>query len=105
MPEAPKEELLSWERELLGLYLTEHPLAKVEERLSKLISATIADIDPFQYAGKTVSLGGIISTVRKTFTKIRQEEMCFLKLQDRTSTVEVIVFPKVYATAKTLLTP
>ena len=105
MPEAPKEELLSWERELLGLYLTEHPLAKVEEKLSKLITSNIADLDHFQYVGKTISLGGIISTIRKTFTKIKQEEMCFLKLQDRTSTVEVIVFPKVYAAAKTLLSP
>lgn len=105
VPEAPKEELLSWERELLGLYLTEHPLIKVEERLSKLITATIADLDHFQYAGKTVSIGGIISTVRKTFTKIKQEEMCFLKLQDRTSSVEVIVFPRVYSQAKSLLSP
>ena len=103
MPEAPKEELLSWERELLGLYLTEHPLAKVEERLSKLTTSDIADIDHFQYAGKTISLGGIVSTVRKTFTKIKQEEMCFLKLQDRTASVEVIVFPKVYSQAKSLL--
>lgn len=105
MPEAPKEELLSWERELLGLYLTEHPLAKVEERLSKLTTSKIADLDHFQYAGKTISLGGIISTIRKTFTKIKQEEMCFLKLQDRTAFVEVIVFPKIYAQAKSLLAP
>ena len=105
MPEAPKEELLSWERELLGLYLTEHPLAKVEARLSKLTTSKIADLDHFQYAGKTISLGGIISTIRKTFTKIKQEEMCFLKLQDRTSSVEVIVFPRVYSQAKSLLLP
>ena len=105
MPEAPKEELLSWERELLGLYLTEHPLTKVEERLSKLITSKIADLDHFQHAGKTISLGGIISTIRKTFTKIKQEEMCFLKLQDRTSSVEVIVFPRVYSQAKSLLSP
>ena len=43
--------------------------------------------------------------MRKTFTKIKQEEMCFLKLQDRTSSVEVIVFPRVYAQAKGLLLP
>ena len=103
MPEAPKEELLSWERELLGLYLTEHPLAKVEQRLSKLITSNISDLDHFEHAGKTISLGGIISTIRKTFTKVRQEEMCFLKLQDRASSVEVIVFPKVYSKAKSLL--
>lgn len=105
MPEAPREELLSWERELLGLYLTEHPLAKVEERLNKLITSNIGELNSFEYANRIIVLGGIISAIRRTFTKIKQEEMCFLRLQDRTSSLEVIVFPKVYSQAKDLISP
>lgn len=95
--EAPKEEILSWERQLLGFYLTEHPLTKVAGKLEKFISCNIVEIDPIIYADKSVKLGGIVSSIRTTITKVRQEEMCFLKLQDTTGTIEVIVFPKTYS--------
>lgn len=103
--EAPKEEILSWERQLLGLYLTEHPLAKFTATLEKIITANIADLDPTSTSGTNTRLGGIIASVRKTFTKVRKEEMCFLRLQDTTGTVEVIVFPKVYEKARQYLVP
>lgn len=100
--EAPKEEILSWERQLLGFYLTEHPLAKYVGHLEKLTTGTIAEIDT-GYHGSTIKIGGIISSIRKTLTKVRQEEMCFLKIQDTTGSIEVIVFPRVYQQAKSLL--
>lgn len=103
--EAPKEEILSWERQLLGLYLTEHPLTKFSKRLSQITSANIGDLDPFTSGGTNVRLAGIIATIRKTLTKVRQEEMCFLRLQDTTGSLEVIVFPKVYAQARQYLVP
>ncbi len=98
--EAPKEEILSWERQLLGFYLTEHPLTKVADKLSKFTSCNIMEIDPILYTDKTIKLGGIVSSLRTTLTKVRQEEMCFLKLQDTTGTIEVIVFPKTYARSR-----
>lgn len=97
MEEAPKEEILSWERQLLGFYLTEHPLTKVSAKIAKFTSSTISEIDPIIYMGKTVKLGGIVSSLRTTITKIRQEEMCFLKLQDTTGTIDVIIFPRTYS--------
>lgn len=103
--EAPKEEILSWERELLGFYITEHPLTKVAPKIAKLATAKIAEIDVFANTNKTVKLGGIIVSVRKTFTKVRQEEMCFAKLQDATGSIEIIVFPKVFATIRHILLP
>lgn len=103
--EAPKEEILSWERQLLGFYLTEHPLTKVESKLNAIISSKIGDLDFLITSDKNVKLGGIVATVRKTLTKMRQEEMCFLKLQDTTGSIDVIVFPKVYSMVKTLLLP
>lgn len=103
--EAPKEEILSWERELLGFYLTEHPLTKVEGKMAQLTVGKIGELDTFSLADKTIKLGGIIAGVRKTFTKVRKEEMCFLKLQDMTGTIEVIVFPKVYAQSRHIISP
>ena len=101
--EAPKEELLSWERELLGFYLTEHPLIKFERQLSQITTSQINDIDQVASNNKTIRIGGIISSIRKTLTKVRKEEMCFLKLQDTTGTLEVLVFPKVYAQTRSIL--
>ena len=95
--EAPKEEILSWERELLGFYLTEHPLTKVADKIQKLTTTTIAEIDMLSGGQSAVRVGGIVVSIRKTFTKVRKEEMCFLKLQDTTGTLEIIVFPRVYS--------
>jgi len=103
--EAPKEEILSWERELLGFYLTEHPLTKIADQIKKMVTINIAEIDPITFNQKTVKIGGIISSIRKTFTKVKKEEMCFLKLQDTTGTIEAIAFPRVYAQARTVLLP
>ena len=104
--EAPKEEILSWERELLGFYLTEHPLVKLAEKIQKFITAKISEVDIDITTGeKEVKLAGIISSIRKTITKVRKEEMCFLKLQDETGSIEVLVFPRVYATCRQYLLP
>lgn len=103
--EAPKEEILSWERQLLGLYLTEHPLAKFAALLDKIVTAKIADLDLTTNSGANVRLCGIIASIRKTLTKMRKEEMCFLRLQDTTGTIDVIVFPKVYERARQYLVP
>lgn len=101
--EAPKEEILSWERELLGFYLTEHPLTKVAAALEKAVTVKIADIDPLVHADRQIKLGGIISSLRTTLTKVRREEMCFLKLQDTTGSIEVIAFPRVFQEARSLI--
>ncbi|MCR4325053.1 MAG: DNA polymerase III subunit alpha [Candidatus Curtissbacteria bacterium] len=103
--EAPKEEILSWERELLGLYLTEHPLTKVSEKLDRVSTAKISELETVISSGKPIKLGGIISSVRRTLTKIRKEEMCFLKLQDTTGTIDVIVFPRTYEQARSYILP
>ena len=102
--EAPKEEILSWERELLGFYLTEHPLVKVADKMAKFTTTKISELDIWT-GDKEVKLGGIISSIRKTLTKVRREEMCFIKLQDETGSIEVLVFPKVYASCKQYLLP
>ena len=101
--EAPREEILSWERELLGFYLTEHPLKKVSGKLSKVVSTKIGDIDLFNREERQLKIGGIIASIRNTVTKVKKEDMCFLKLQDTTGSIDVLVFPKVYSTARDII--
>ena len=103
--EAPKEEILSWERELLGFYLTEHPLTKVSSQIAKLTTVNINDLDMHISSDSKIKIGGFISSVRRTFTKIKKEEMCFLKLQDISGTIEVLVFPRVYQVSKNYILP
>ncbi len=103
--EAPREEILAWERELLGLYLTEHPLAKVADKIAKIVSAKIAELEVLENEVKEVKIGGIIASVRKTLTKVNKAEMCFIKLQDESGSIEVVVFPRTYEAARNILVP
>lgn len=95
------KERLAWERELLGLYISAHPLdnydAYFEEQTVPLIEMT-SDID-----GKSLTIGGIISSVRSIVTK-SGTKMAFIKLEDKTNEAEVIVFPKLYETIGAKLT-
>jgi DNA polymerase III subunit alpha len=84
-------EQLLWERELLGLYLSQHPLELFEAILSEqtvpLTSLTA------QHEGKTVSVGGAIADVREITTRNGQK-MAFVRLEDRSGEIEIVLFPK-----------
>jgi DNA polymerase-3 subunit alpha len=84
---------LAWERELLGLYLSRHPLEDYEELLSRQTSA----IGAFntEMDGRTVKVGGSITAAREITTK-NGSKMAFIKLADLTGEIELIVFPKLY---------
>lgn len=87
------KEQLSWERELLGLYISAHPLdnydAYFEEQTISLMQLT-PEID-----GKKITIGGIINTVRTIITK-SGTKMAFVAMEDKTGEGEIIVFPKLY---------
>lgn len=88
----PKEQL-SWERELLGLYLSAHPLDAYEVLLGEQ-TTSFEDIKP-ELDGAGVVVGGIVSAVRTILTK-SGSKMAFVKLEDKTSELEVIIFPGLY---------
>ncbi len=100
--EYSKEELLNFEKEVLGVYLSGHPL---EEYRSVLQKNTTADTLAFQLDeetgevkardGDTVTLGGMISGITRKTTKTNTT-MAFLTLEDLLGTVEIIVFPRDY---------
>ncbi|MBI5005216.1 MAG: DNA polymerase III subunit alpha [Candidatus Lloydbacteria bacterium] len=102
-PPISNEEKLAWEKELLGLYISGHPLEKYRERLEK--SGT--NIKQLREAGSPdtqVIIGGIIEEAREVVTK-KGERMVFLKFADFTGTIEAVVFPRTFTEYKTMLAP
>jgi DNA polymerase-3 subunit alpha len=91
--QATSREQLAWEKELLGLYISHHPLDEYAGYLADM-SQPIGEVVPGM-DGKLVRLGGIITTVRKILTK-KGDAMAFVGLEDKTGTTELIVFPKAY---------
>ncbi|MCL5795120.1 MAG: DNA polymerase III subunit alpha, partial [Patescibacteria group bacterium] len=82
---------LAWEKEFLGIFLTDHPLNKVKKTLEKSTRA-IANLSK-EDEGKKIRVGGIITDIKKIITK-SSEPMLFVKLEDVTAITEIIVFPK-----------
>lgn len=90
---ADSREQLLWERELLGLYLSQHPLELFETILSEQ-TIPLNTLTP-DHHGKAVSIGGSISDVREITTKNGQK-MAFVKIEDVKGEVEAILFPASY---------
>ncbi|HET9174534.1 MAG TPA: DNA polymerase III subunit alpha, partial [Candidatus Saccharimonadales bacterium] len=87
-----REQLL-WERELLGLYLSQHPLQMYETYLEEQC-VPINSLKP-EHDGKAVTIGGAISDIREITTKNGQK-MAFIKLEDQFGETEAILFPNAY---------
>jgi DNA polymerase III subunit alpha len=87
------QELLQWERELLGLYLSRHPLETYETILSEL--TVPLNMLSKENDGRTVKVGGAIEDVREITTKNGQR-MAFVRIADQHGEVELILFPSVY---------
>lgn len=96
VPEYPKQELLSFEKELLGLYLTEHPMARSLQAVSKKSNKNIGDLDINIHGGQIFSIGGIVVRVRQVTTKASGKPMAFGTIQDDTGKIDFVVFPKTY---------
>ena len=96
IPEYPQKELLSFEKELLGLYLTDHPMADALDAVSSRSNKKIADIDPVINVNQTFLFGGVITSLKEVLTKKDSRSMCFGTLQDQTGSVRFVVFPKTY---------
>lgn len=105
MEEYPMKELLSFEKELLGMYLTENPMADQLEAVSARANKTIAELDASIHQDRVFQFGGILTRVKVMTTKKSGAEMAFGTLQDSTGSLEVIFFPKLYKEAKENITP
>ena len=97
--DSEKTQLL-WERDLMGLYISAHPLDKYDiffDEQTHPFSEIKAENDE-----KTVIIGGIISSIRTILTK-KNTKMAFVKLESKTSETEVVVFPSVFEASQSIL--
>ncbi|MDB5176869.1 MAG: dnaE [Candidatus Saccharibacteria bacterium] len=88
-----EKERLMWERELMGLYISAHPLDQYTDYFAEQ-TVPLSSLRP-EHDGKKAIVGGLISTVRTIVTK-SGSKMAFVAIEDKTGESEVIVFPSVY---------
>ncbi len=102
VPELTSQELLGFEKELLGFYLTAHPLEKTLERLGDLENITSVSQINEERVGDRVQTVGLVAQVKKIITRNGGSEMAFIRLEDLTGSIEVVIFPKIYARSASL---
>jgi len=100
VPEVPRKTMLKWEKELVGLYISEHPLQRVLANLKETITAFCGQIDE-SLQGQKVVIAGMVTHVSPVTTK-RGKPMAFAQLEDLHGSIEVVVFPKVYEETREL---
>lgn len=100
--ELPSEDLLSLEKSLLGFYLSDHPFSSAFKQISQVVTCKIYEIDKSQQ-DQAVTIGGIVNSVRRVFTKKGNNEMAFVTLADETEKIDLVVFPRIFEESKNLL--
>lgn len=90
-PEATKDQRLSWEKEHLGLYITEHPLSEFARDLKEIV-VSCADLNQCPPNTK-IRVAGVINDIKKVITR-SGEPMVFAKVEDLGGSTELLVFPK-----------
>ena len=85
---------LAWEKELLGLYVSGHPLDRIRDKLEKR-DINIKKIFDEGKENVPVVIAGIIEDLRPVITK-NNDKMAFIKITDFTGTIEAVIFPKLY---------
>lgn len=103
LPPMSADERLRGEKELLGLYLSDHPLNRIESELARLTDAQAVEVTT-EIAGSEVRIGGLVREVRRVVTK-KGQIMAYVELEDLTGTVEVTLFPRVFEEYRRLFEP
>jgi len=93
--EAPVRERLRWEKELLGLYLSEHPMGEVAAQVGHFVNAYSGDLSDESLEGQRIVVGGIVTGIRTVITKAKAS-MAIVTMEDLQGTIEVVVFPRLY---------
>lgn len=100
--ELPLEQLLIFERDLLGFYLHEPPFLEDLKKIDQYVSFKISDLNE-ELIGQRIVLGGVIAGIKKVFTKKSNAEMAFIKISDGISNIESVVFPRIFEESKDFL--
>lgn len=97
------EERENFERELLGFSISAKPITEVLDPIQDQITHTISELNPEEQKGQEVKIGVVIKEVRVILTKKNNSEMAFVKAEDTTGLVDMVIFPKLYQDVKNLL--
>ena len=101
VPELPEKELLKFEKEMLGIYISGHPLEKIraqiesQTNINTLQMARMVDENDLSKDGKNVTYAGIVTSIKKKYTK-KNTIMAFVTIEDLYGTCEIIVFDSCY---------
>ncbi|HEY5579346.1 MAG TPA: DNA polymerase III subunit alpha, partial [Acidimicrobiia bacterium] len=101
--EWPKKTRLAFEKEMLGLYVSDHPLLGVNHLLQTAATTTIGALWDLA-DGATVTIGGLVGPITRRFTR-KGEPMLFFQLEDLEASIEVVAFPRVATQFGTLVAP
>ncbi len=94
--EWPEPQVLAFEKEMLGFYVSGHPLARYALHLKRFASTTTSKL-PTHAHGEEIKIVGLIVKIKHTLTRAKQEKMAILKIEDLEGSVEAIAFPSAFA--------
>jgi len=100
-PPATMQQRLAWEKDLLGLYVSGHPLDRIKDKLENR-EQTIAKISSELKPGMMAVVAGLVESVKPITTK-KGEAMAFVKISDYTGSIETVIFPRIFEKYKTLI--
>jgi len=95
LPEWPQKEILAYEKELLGFYISGHPLSHYKIEIDKFSDYTTKNIK-MAIEGQEVKIMGLINSVKLTTTRRTNERMAIIRVEDLEGDVEVVIFPSTY---------
>ena len=106
VPPVPADERLRWEREYLGMYLSDHPLRRISDQLAERVDTGIGELGA-HLDGVYVQIGGAIRDLRAFIPRrsTTGQRMAFLTLEDLSGTCEVVVFARIFEECAELLRP
>jgi len=100
VPPISPNDMLAWEKELLGVYISEHPLQRMAQ--SRLKDCTPLDQIDDSLKRRKVTIGGIVTRARTIITR-KGDEMAFIEVEDLNGSIDVVIFPRTYKKYKELL--
>ncbi|MFA6130966.1 MAG: DNA polymerase III subunit alpha [Patescibacteria group bacterium] len=102
-PTIPRAQLLAWEKELLGLYISSHPAHGFEQALGPHV--TPCNKAREMTDGTVVRMAGVTGEPKRIFTKKDQKPMAFVRFEDTTGGLDLVIFPRLYAKIRERLLP
>lgn len=102
LPEWPETRFLSYEKEMLGVYLTGHPLKRYTSIINVFSNISISEIENVAREGVSLCIGGILTEIKRTSTR-KGERMAFGEIEDMTGRIKVLFYPRVYDSFSALI--